>query len=432
MRKKDVREEIDGKIYTSIAALARDYSANFSTVLNRYNRGVRGKDLVTKRAVREPMKNHQSRKNNDGFPLEIEGVVYTKIADVAKKYNINKATLRNRINNGFVGDEIVKPVKTHINTGRSITINGNEYPSITAAAAALSCDYQKLTRLYSEGYRDNELLAKVKKQQKWNRFAGAVIFGTKYDSFRDIALKFNVPEITLRNRYKNGARNEQLIYGYKKSDIDLTKQKLPKYIAFDDSREAYTFQRTYKKETVSKSRKKFDDIMAISRLVDDYIKIFDRLPRDLGNDNVKIDYDNILGKQFGELFVKGVVLEDNRRKLWCVCSCGKEGYYIPTAVVNEKIKSCGHLAGFTLKQKNDELKEIQRNRDVALSSNKSTGQKYISFNKGKNAFDFEIKRSGIRLRNRFKTLDQAIKYKYKVLDYIKSNDGKLPSKEDLT
>ncbi|WP_176714848.1 hypothetical protein, partial [Streptococcus dysgalactiae] len=80
---------------------------------------------------------------------------------------------------------------------------------------------------------------------------------------------------------------------------------------------------------------------------------------------------------------------------------------------------------------NAELKEIQRNKDVALSTNKSTGEKYISFNKGKNAFDFEIKRSGIRLRNRFKTLEQAIDYKYKVLDYIKRHGGKLPEKEDI-
>ncbi|MDY2963345.1 hypothetical protein [Streptococcus dysgalactiae] len=209
------------------------------------------------------------------------------------------------------------------------------------------------------------------------------------------------------------------------------KQKLPEFITFNKKTKKYIFQRVYKKESVSKSRENLDDIMAISKLVEDYIKIFDRLPRDLGNDNVKIDYNNALGKQFSELFVKGIVLDGNRRKLWCICSCGKERYYNPADVVRGKIKSCGHLEGFALKQKNAELKEIQRNKDVALSTNKSTGEKYISFNKGKNAFDFEIKRSGIRLRNRFKTLEQAIEYKHKVLDYIKRHGGKLPEKEDI-
>ncbi|HES9216947.1 TPA: hypothetical protein VPH92_001812, partial [Streptococcus pyogenes] len=85
------------------------------------------------------------------------------------------------------------------------------------------------------------------------------------------------------------------------------KQKLPEFITFNENNKKYIFQRVYKKESVSKSRKNLDDIMAISKLVDDYIKIFDRLPKDLGNDNVKIDYDNILGKQFSELFVKGIV-----------------------------------------------------------------------------------------------------------------------------
>ncbi|CAW92208.1 putative DNA-binding phage protein [Streptococcus equi subsp. equi 4047] len=431
MGKREIREEINGKVYKTFSEIARDYSMYPSTVIIRYDRGLRGAELVAKRVIRNPKKNIKKPKKHidKGFPLKIEGVVYNKVSDLADKYGINQATLRNGIAAGFTGDEIVKPVTKSIR-GRSISINGIDYPSLSAAAKELGFDRMKLRRLYYSGYRDDELLTKMKCERKMQRFTGAVIFGTEYTRIRDIALKFNIPETTLRGRYQNGARDEQLICN-KKGEFTLPGRKLPAFIRFKEAQGEYIFQRTYKNETVTKGRKRFEDIMAISRLVDDYIKIFDRLPRDLGNDTIKIDYNTILGKQFGELFVKGIVLQDNKRKLWCVCSCGKEKYYLPPGVVEGKIKSCGHLEGLMLTQKNEELKEIQRNRDVALASNTTTGKKNISYNNSKKAFEFKITRGETSLFQRFKTLDQALEYKQKVLNYIKKHDGKLPSKEDI-
>lgn len=203
--------------------------------------------------------------------------------------------------------------------------------------------------------------------------------------------------------------------------------RLKKWIQYDDRQGEYIFSRRYKGRKISKGRKKLEEIEEISDLVDRYVKLFDELPY-FGNERMTIDYNYLLGKKFGELKVMGVVLIKNQRMLYCHCSCGKEVYYKAFGVINGKNKSCGHLEGQALKTRNAELKEIQRNIDKPLSTNKTTGHKNISYNKNKNAYDVEFARFGVRLRKRFKTLSEAVTFKKEVIDAIKKEGGKIPTK----
>lgn len=203
--------------------------------------------------------------------------------------------------------------------------------------------------------------------------------------------------------------------------------RLKKWIRYDDQQGEYIFTRKYKGRTINKGRKNLEEIEEISNLIDQYVKLFDELPY-FGDERMTIDYNSLLGKKFGELKVMGVVLVKNQRMLYCHCSCGKEVYYKAFGVINGKKKSCGHLEGQALITRNAELKEIQRNIDKPLSTNKTTGHKNISYNKNKNAYDVEFARFGVRLRKRFKTLAEAVEFKKEAIKKIKQNEGKIPNK----
>lgn len=203
--------------------------------------------------------------------------------------------------------------------------------------------------------------------------------------------------------------------------------KIKKWIRYDDQHGEYIFTRKYKGRTINKGRKNLEEVEEISELIDKYVKIFDELPY-LGNERMTIDYNSLLGKRFGELKVMGVVLINNQRMLYCHCSCGKEVYYKAFGVINGRIKSCGHLEGQALKTRNAELKDIQRNIDKPLSTNKTTGHKNISYNKEKNAYDVELIRHGAKVRKRFKTLAEAVDFKEEVTEAIKKEGGKIPTK----
>ena len=207
----------------------------------------------------------------------------------------------------------------------------------------------------------------------------------------------------------------------------MTIIKIKKWIRYDDRHGEYIFTRRYKGRTINKGRKKLEEVEEISELIDKYVKLFDELPY-FGDERMTIDYNSLLGERFGELKVIGVVLINNRRMLYCRCSCGKEVYYTAFGVINGKQKSCGHLEGQALKTRNAELKDIQRNTDKPLSTNKTTGHKNISYNKEKNAYDVEFIRYGAKVRKRFKTLAEAIDFKKEIIADIKRNGGKIPPK----
>lgn len=55
---------------------------------------------------------------------------------------------------------------------------------------------------------------------------------------------------------------------------------------------------------------------------------------------------DLTGKQFYELFVKGEGPRINNKPTWdCICSCGKECYYLTNDLKSGRRKSCGHLIG---------------------------------------------------------------------------------------
>lgn len=203
--------------------------------------------------------------------------------------------------------------------------------------------------------------------------------------------------------------------------------KIKKWIRYDDRHNEYIFTRKYKGRTINKGRKNLEEVEEISELIDKYVKLFDELPY-LGNERMTIDYNSLLGKRFGDLKVMGVVLINNQRMLYCRCSCGKEVYYKAFGVINGKNKSCGHLERQALRTRNAELKDIQRNTDKPLSTNKTTGHKNISYNKEKNVYDVELTRYGAKMRKRFKTLAEAVDFKEEVIEDIKQNGGKIPNK----
>ena len=132
------------------------------------------------------------------------------------------------------------------------------------------------------------------------------------------------------------------------------------------------------------------------------------------------DYTKYIGLKKDHLTVIDIETIGKRHYFKCLCDCGKTKLYKPFDVFSKRIKSCGHLEGWALREKNEDLKEIQRQMDNPLSTNKSTGIKNISYNKAKHAYDVEVFRKGRRYRKRLKNLDDALEYKKALLEGLKN------------
>lgn len=245
-------------------------------------------------------------------------------------------------------------------------------------------------------------------------------YQNKKYSYSQLEKETGISRGTLKSRWMAGDREEKLV-----RPVRQKKDKLPLYITYDKEHEEYAYNRTVKGKTLSKGKKTLKEILKLKKEIDDYVNKNHKLP-ELKDERLKIDYNATVGKKFGELLVKEVVVEKNRKKLLCKCSCGKTVKVLAPALVSGQRKSCGHLEGVNLKKDNERLKEIQRNSLKPLATNKTTGEKYISYNKAKESYDFEITRHKTRFRKRFYDLKEAVAFKHEFLEKIKENDGKIP------
>ncbi|HFZ4774506.1 hypothetical protein NPS08_14715 [Staphylococcus aureus] len=84
---------IDGKLMTLIDASDK-YDIKVSTLITRYDRGSRGKDLIQN--VVKPKK------------VKIDGKMMT-VSEIVKKYNLSKGLLNYRISKGLTGDALIAP-----------------------------------------------------------------------------------------------------------------------------------------------------------------------------------------------------------------------------------------------------------------------------------------------------------------------------------
>ncbi|ACV04969.1 SA1788 family PVL leukocidin-associated protein [Staphylococcus aureus] len=89
----NTKVRIDGKLMTLIDASDK-YDIKVSTLITRYDRGARGKDLIQN--VIKPKK------------VKVDGKMMT-VGEVAKKYNLSEGAINGRIAKGLTGDALIAP-----------------------------------------------------------------------------------------------------------------------------------------------------------------------------------------------------------------------------------------------------------------------------------------------------------------------------------
>lgn len=107
-RRRGTEVVINGRHYSSISEIARAYGLNVATVQYRYNKGLRGLELIRKgrtaaNPVQPGLKSDQptpaeaKKRGRPGHPITIDGTTYSSVREAAKQLNVPLGRLRKQI-----------------------------------------------------------------------------------------------------------------------------------------------------------------------------------------------------------------------------------------------------------------------------------------------------------------------------------------------
>ena len=120
LKASEVDLVVNGKRFESISALAREYNMKDVTLRTR----ILKQHLSPEEAVSRPIEKKEK------FNLNIDGIQYESIAELAKAYDLKPYIIYQRIKKGYsVEEAVTKPTK-----GKKIKVDGKEFPSIADAA----------------------------------------------------------------------------------------------------------------------------------------------------------------------------------------------------------------------------------------------------------------------------------------------------------
>ena len=97
--------EIEGTHYESLKEVSREFDINYGVILERYSKGLKGKELVKK------LDRKSAIKEATGYSVTIDGVKYKSLGDLADAYNLPRTLVRNRWARGKKKEELVEPKK---------------------------------------------------------------------------------------------------------------------------------------------------------------------------------------------------------------------------------------------------------------------------------------------------------------------------------
>ena len=189
---RKIKVDIEGVEYKSFETAGKALGLPSSTLLNRYRRGLRGRDLL---------------KNSYG--IVILGTEYQNFSAASKKFGVNSVTLRDRYNRGLRDNDLVAPPRRK---NICIQVRGKKFSSVRALADHFGMSYGALSARYLHGIRGEDLLANVETTAR----IPISILGKKFDCLADAARHFGLGKSTVARRYREGLRDEALISTTKK------------------------------------------------------------------------------------------------------------------------------------------------------------------------------------------------------------------------
>lgn len=145
------------------------------------------------------------------------------------------------------------------------------------------------------------------------------------------------------------------------------------------------------------------------------------------------DFDWVIGKQVGELTILSYTppLKEIRhqRNCICLCSCGEQFETRLSRVLEEEVKSCGHLRSLSGKIHSvnlDQKKayEARTSKDKAMS-NSQTGIRNIAKAENGDGYRVYLRRHGKQYRKRAKSLAEALLVKKELIKQAERDFGEV-------
>ncbi|HFI0175706.1 TPA: hypothetical protein ACGORP_000073 [Streptococcus suis] len=354
--------------------------------------------------------------------FDIDGVTYYGYQELADAFGLKVGTINNRYQKGIRGKELVAPLAYEVSHRfKGATIRGTEYKSLSAISKAFEIPEITLRDRYKAGKRDDELVETYRAS-----FPGITIRGRFYSSIKEIAETFDLPVQTLQKRYKKGARGEDLI-STKRLYYKPRNTSKHKNIYYNNSKRSYIYHTKHRGKHYEWARKSFDDILSVKEQVEASLKKDGAIPKILDLQANK-DYTKLLpvGSVIGQWTVLDVFKKQGRYYAKCQCSCGKIKDVYGASLTSGQSTNCGHVLQslMTTKDYQNHAHSMQHKR-IEPNVNNKLRERYISLDK-RGRYYVSLTRYGLIVRQYFYNLDEAIKFRDKLLDDIDKNDGKIP------
>lgn len=403
---------INGKRYTTLSDIAEEFGLVEMTLRDRYNSGLRDGDLL-----------YHKKPKQKKFPgVDIDGKFYERISDIAKAFAISPRVIRNRYNKGIQGEELVSPLEFEIsNRFKGATIKGTEYKSLSAISKAFDIPEITLRGRYKAGKIDEELVETYRAS-----FPGTTIRGKFYSSIKEIAETFDLPVITLHQRYKKGARGEELI-STKRLYYKPRSTSQHKNVYYNKAKKLYIYHTMHKGKHYEWARKSLDDILLVKEQVETSLKNDRSIPKIL-DPQADRDYVGLLpvGSVVGQWTILSVFKKQERYYANCQCSCGKIKDVYCASLTSGKSTNCGHVLQSLMTTSDYQTNaHDKQNKRKEPNINNKLRERYISLDK-RGRYYVSVTRHSLIVRQYFYNLDKAISFRDKLLEDIDKNDGKIP------
>lgn len=357
--------------------------------------------------------------------ITINGVMYKSYRELAKAYDLTPSILSNRLKQGLTGEELVKPPKYRVTKKfGGATINGKRYTTLSGIAEEFCLVEMTLRDRYNSGLRDGDLLYRKKPKQK--KFPGVEIHGKFYRKISDIANDFEISSRVIRDRYRKGARGEELISTkrlyYKPRSVSKHKN-----VYYNKAKKLYIYHTMHKGKHYEWARKSLDDILLVKEQVETSLKNDRSIPKIL-DPQADRDYVGLLpvGSVVGQWTILSVFKKQERYYANCQCSCGKTKDVYCASLTSGKSTNCGHdLQSLMTTSDYQTHAHDKQNKRKEPNINNKLRERYISLDK-RGRYYVSVTRHGLIVRQYFYNLDKAISFRDKLLEDIDKNDGKIP------
>ncbi|MDS7057218.1 hypothetical protein NXG04_07950 [Klebsiella pneumoniae] len=106
-RRNNIKVEVDGVTYSTLSELAESYNLDYQLITQRYRNGKRDKELIA------PKKRSHKGTKHKSIAIEVNGIMYDSLTSLQKDYShISRVSISKRYKRGIRGKELVCCSKT--------------------------------------------------------------------------------------------------------------------------------------------------------------------------------------------------------------------------------------------------------------------------------------------------------------------------------